>query len=409
MKTIKRTMAIATLLLAMSQSMWAGGSYTYKWARVKVVCPTGEDKVYLSHDNGQVKDLSGKPIPDNTDSANEVDWTLILHSYNNYAVYVHGEPSNAEDSIFFGLVEDPSKVSDPINHFAAEGGFDGNTDIWKQQMGTVLKDRKGIEGNDDNDDSADDKLKYQTACNRVYAWKTDDEKKTDNSYYPQGVDKTYYAVFMKIPKVTLGEDGIATYSFPYGLYVKGGSDQEKLKIYGAKLVEGKIKLNDEYDGVDGKDKRAEMPGNTGVILIGEPGTYTFDYDRNGWVNGAKGEADNPYNDAVNVLKSTAEGEIVQDDSSDKNYYCLGKKKGVLGFYKVKDGQTIPANKAYIEVDDDGSAKDFIGFSDDASTTAIANIIGSHIQNDDYYNMQGQSVKENYRGIIIKEGKKYINK
>lgn len=411
MKTILRTMAIATLLLAMSQSMWAGdSSQTYKWARVKVVCPIAADKVYLFHDNGEAKKLSGtpKPIPDNTESANEVDWTLILHSWNKYAVYVHGIPSN-DDEIFVGVVEDYSYLSNPIGHFDRDGGYDDDKDGWKQPMEKVLEGRNGIDGKSDGDDSADDKLTYQTACNRVYAWKDDPGKNTDNSYYPQDVDKTYYAVFMKKPEVTLGEDGIATFSYPYGLYVKKG-DQAKLKIYGAKLVDGKIKLNDQYDGdKSGKDKRAEMPGNTGVILIGEPGSYTFKYDPNGSTNYAKNtDADNPYKDGVNVLKSTAGGEIVQDDSSDKTYYCLGKKNGVLGFYKVKDGQTIPANKAYIEVSG-GGAKDFIGFSDDAGTTAIANIIGSHIQNDDYYNMQGQSVKENYRGIIIKEGKKYINK
>lgn len=402
MKTIKRTMAIATLLLAMSQSMWAGASsQTYKWARVKVVCPTGEDKVYLSHDNGEVKNLSGTPIPDNTESANEVDWTLILHSYNNYAVYVHGIPSN-DDEILAGVVEDPSFLSNPIGHFAGDGGYDEGRDSWKQPMGTVLTDRNGIEGKSDGDDSADDKLKYQTACNRVYAWKDDPEKNTDNSYYPQDVDKTYYAVFMKKPEVTLGEDGIATYSFPYGLYVKDG-DQAKIKIYGAKLEGDKIKLNVEYDGVDGKDKRAEMPGNTGVILIGDPGTYTLKYDTNGWTNGAKSEAENPYNDAVNVLKSTANGPITADGSQ----YVLGKKGGVVRFYRVKSGATIPANKAYITIA--GGAKEFLDFSDDDNTTAIANMIEMRMDENQGFNLQGQRVDNNNRGIIVKNGKKYINK
>lgn len=397
-------MAIATLLLAMSQSMWAGASsQTYKWARVKVVCPTGEDKVYLSHDNGEVKNLSGTPIPDNTESANEVDWTLILHTYNSYAVYVHGIPSN-DDEIFVGVVEDPSYLSNPIGHFDRDGGYDDDKDGWKQPMEKVLEGRNGIDGKSDGNDSADDKLTYQTACNRVYAWKDDPGKNTDNSYYPQDVDKTYYAVFMKKPEVTLGEDGIATFSYPYGLYVKKG-DQAKIKIYGAKLVDGKIKLNDEYDGAaDNKDKRAEMPGNTGVILIGEPGTYTFKYDPNGSTDYAKNtDADNPYKDGVNVLKSTANGPIIADGSQ----YVLGKKGGVVRFYRVKSGATIPANKAYITID--GGAKEFLDFSDDDETTAIANLIEMHMDENQGFNLQGQRVDNSYHGIIVKNGKKYINK
>lgn len=401
MKTIKRTMAIATLLLAMSQSMWAGASsQTYKWARVKVVCPTGADKVYLSHDNGEADKLSGTPIPHNTESANEVDWTLILHTYNSYAVYVHGIPSN-DDEILVGVVEDPIYVSNPIGHFAGDGKYDEGRDSWEQKMEKVLEGRNGIEGKQDGDNS-EGNLSFQEACKRVYAWKDDPGKNTDNSYYPQDVDKTYYAVFMKKPEVTLGEDGIATYSFPYGLYVKD-SDQANIKIYGAKLVDGKIKLNDEYDGVDGKDKRTEMPGNTGVILIGEPGTYTFKYDPNGWANDDKGKAENPYNDAVNVLKSTANGPIIADGSQ----YVLGKKGGVVRFYRVKSGATIPANKAYITID--GGAKEFLDFSDDDETTAIANLIEMHMDENQGFNLQGQRVDNSYHGIIVKNGKKYINK
>ena len=89
-------------------------------------------------------------------------------------------------------------------------------------------------------------------------------------------------------------------------------------------------------------------------------------------------------------------------------YVLTRKNGKLGFFKMAEGGIIPLNKAYIEVDD-GSAKDFIGFSEDPTTTAIANIIDMHMAEGDSYNLQGQRVDYGYRGIIIKNGKKYINK
>lgn len=94
--------------------------------------------------------------------------------------------------------------------------------------------------------------------------------------------------------------------------------------------------------------------------------------------------------------------------ADGKQYVLTKKNEKLGFFKMKPGETIPLNKAYIEVDG-GSAKDFIGFSEDPTTTAIANIIDMRMAEGDSYNLQGQRVDYGYRGIIIKNGKKYINK
>ena len=80
--------------------------------------------------------------------------------------------------------------------------------------------------------------------------------------------------------------------------------------------------------------------------------------------------------------------------------------GVEGFYKFL-GTVIPANKAYIpRVALNGGA----GFSfvfDDAD--GISNIIADAILQGKAYNLNGQRVKESYRGIVIIDGKKFVKK
>lgn len=52
---------------------------------------------------------------------------------------------------------------------------------------------------------------------------------------------------------------------------------------------------------------------------------------------------------------------------------------------------------------------FDNYSFSAQPTAVESIEHFHSPNADYYNLNGQRVGSNYRGIIIKNGKKYINK
>ena len=204
----------------------------------------------------------------------------------------------------------------------------------------------------------------------------------------------------------MGEDGIGTYSNAKSARVRE-ADKANYKFYPAKVVDGKVKLL-TTDGLDGVPDSDGDPH--GAIVLGTPnGTFNLDWNSGGgelgyYNNFAKEEDKDPngrFDD--DKLKATAHGPITADGSQ----YVLGKKDGVVRFYRVKSGATIPANKAYITID--GGAKEFLDFNNDDNTTAIANMIEMRMDENQGFNLQGQRVDNSYRGIIVKNGKKYINK
>lgn len=92
-----------------------------------------------------------------------------------------------------------------------------------------------------------------------------------------------------------------------------------------------------------------------------------------------------------------------------NIYCLANKNSVVGFYQVANTVTIPANKAYLEINAANSAKYYsIGIG--GNTTGIQTIQQNSVKADGImYSLSGQKVGENYKGIVICNGKKMIKK
>ena len=94
----------------------------------------------------------------------------------------------------------------------------------------------------------------------------------------------------------------------------------------------------------------------------------------------------------------------------ENIYCLANKNtNGVGFYQVKSGVTIPANKAYLEINAANSAKYYsIGIG--GNTTGIQAIQQNGVKADGImYSLSGQKVGANYKGIVICNGKKMIKK
>lgn len=93
----------------------------------------------------------------------------------------------------------------------------------------------------------------------------------------------------------------------------------------------------------------------------------------------------------------------------ENIYCLANKKNGVGFYQVANTVTIPANKAYLEINAANSAKYYsIGIG--GNTTGIQTIQQNSVKADGImYSLSGQRVGENYKGIVICNGKKMIKK
>lgn len=88
-------------------------------------------------------------------------------------------------------------------------------------------------------------------------------------------------------------------------------------------------------------------------------------------------------------------------------YGFTSKSGTPAFAQVKLGQDIPVKKGYIVLKGASAAKYSICFGDEA--TGIQTIEAASATNAAMYNLAGQRVDKAYKGIVIVNGKKYLNK
>lgn len=93
--------------------------------------------------------------------------------------------------------------------------------------------------------------------------------------------------------------------------------------------------------------------------------------------------------------------------ADGTQYGFTSKSGTPAFAQVVSGQNIPAKKGYIVLSGASAAKYSICFGDEA--TGIHTIEAASAANDAMYNLAGQRVDKAYKGIVIVNGKKYLNK
>lgn len=149
-------------------------------------------------------------------------------------------------------------------------------------------------------------------------------------------------------------------------------------------------VNNETKKVVLKELGTVVPAGQGVLLKGEAnGTVSFAFGGE--------EPVIAQNDFQPVLKATA-------TPAGKAIYVLKDNK----FMKYV-GATLVANKAYIELGSTSGAK-ALSIEFDGETTDIGGIKAAGTDdNAPVYNLQGQRVDINTKGIIIKNGKKIINK
>ncbi len=131
-----------------------------------------------------------------------------------------------------------------------------------------------------------------------------------------------------------------------------------------------------------------IPANTGVLLYSATtGDQTLIYT---------GTSTDDF--STNILKATNDGTYTSTGSE----YAL--IKGEQNFAQVQSGIVIPSNKAYVTIPGAG-AKLSINFD---QATSITNLnAGVGYDSATSYNLSGQKVNASYKGIIIKNGKKYI--
>ena len=179
--------------------------------------------------------------------------------------------------------------------------------------------------------------------------------------------------------------GYATFASVFQTVVPSG-----VNVYAAKYEDDKLKLNSETQLAEG----TVLPAGTGVILKGSTGNYDFVY--------SAGEASTI---TANDLKGSVISVPVADLGSG-TIYSLDKIGDVVAFYRYTPDYTI-ANKAFFVLP--AGAK-IVGFDFDDEPTGIAEVAGSKEQvAGAIYNLAGVKVGAGYKGIVIKNGKKFINK
>lgn len=191
--------------------------------------------------------------------------------------------------------------------------------------------------------------------------------------------------------VTIGETGYATlYYSKLALTVPAG-----VKGYTCSLTGGSFKMNEAF--AEGQT----IPAGTGVLLKAETGTYTFK------VSSETGNAV-----ADNWLKGSDEEAMTEGG---ERYYMLSldanSTAGSVGFYwgAANGGAfTNGAHKAYLCVKP-GVAGAKTCYRFDGQTTAIDGTRADKPTAADgaVYNLAGQRVDRSYKGVVIKNGKKYI--
>ncbi len=191
--------------------------------------------------------------------------------------------------------------------------------------------------------------------------------------------------------VKLSATGYASYCSPFALDLTPTDD------YAAYAVTGTDDTSVTFSKIPGK-----VAANTPFILFNEDNARET-------VNLPIIEDDDAGIAAVsgNMLAGTLSPTYVTTVNGD--YTNFGLSGG--SFVKINAG-TIPANKAYLPVltaNVPNEARAFNIVFEDGETTGIKNVEVRKFNAETYYNLAGQRVDANHKGIVIVNGKKFFNK
>ena len=151
-----------------------------------------------------------------------------------------------------------------------------------------------------------------------------------------------------------------------------------------------------------------VPESTGLLLVKEGGCTNVEVP-------VAASADAP----TNLLVATVTEQQVAASTSSSHHYFLANGANGIGFYNLASAATSGANKAYLNTGAtelttvNGNHLSRVAWIfDDSGTTDIHTIDRSPLSIDNaapIYNIAGQRVANDYKGIVIQNGKKFINK
>lgn len=189
-------------------------------------------------------------------------------------------------------------------------------------------------------------------------------------------------IYRKVNNVAISSVGYSTYSSAYALVAPDKADAE---IFGAKI-------NDDGTAV------TLIPVEAGTVIKAGAGFIV------------KGTANSNVKLEVSAnAGSTIEGsQLVGTGNEEKTLsagiaYLLSAKDSKAIFGLCSAG-TLGANKAFLPAGP--SANSVLGFDDATGIIAVSNNV---INNGAMYNLAGQKVGSDYKGIVIVNGMKFLNK
>lgn len=190
---------------------------------------------------------------------------------------------------------------------------------------------------------------------------------------------------VKQESLTIPSSSFATYAASYPVdYKKLG-----LKAYA-------VKLNDAKDGVEFTEIPGVVPAGVPVLLKGDANKeYALD-KVDGW-------------SPVSTDLKASDGTSASKDET--TLYALSTVDGVTAFYPVKKASAIPAKRCYLEVKGTSAKAAFFSLGTNFGETTGISSVENKVEKADapVYNLAGQLVGKGYKGLVIKNGKKFVIK
>lgn len=323
------------------------------------------------------------------------------------AKYWKYDVSKAQNIVFFGEAEDPS-------HGGAEDSenllySNGKSGIIEKAyvIGELPAGNYTIEVGPSASSSALGVFVGSSMQNFVYGSNQSCDisltEKAEVSLRPQSGSATfdYVVVYAQGESLAVGPHGWATYCSGNALDFTGVKDIEAYKVV---YNSGK---NVDFVKID------KSPAGEGVLLKGTKGettTVTVPISKSDVAKWSD-------NLLVGVLSSVKVQEYGDNkDGQSCINYVLANQNNSENFYRLTSrGKKVRAHSAYLAMPDyiregESDAKSVIWLEgeDENETTGI-NDVKIASDKDVLYNLAGQKVSSDYKGIVIKNGKKFLNK
>ena len=201
--------------------------------------------------------------------------------------------------------------------------------------------------------------------------------------------RIYKVEFTEAVPVTVTTAGLATYASDKALDFSGVTG---IKAYKASISDKTITFT----------KMDEVPAGEGMLIRA---MSTLDETTTFYVP----QMVTPPSSIENAMKRGENAAVIYHPSNDIYNYVLSGGSNGVGFYQA-NGETVPTDRAYLQ-SATALAKGFVINYDDEEGEETDGIkaVSTKVENGVRYNLAGQKVGADYKGIVIVNGKKYLRK